>query len=68
MNKVVVKYNSDDILELIRKDVIQSFDDRPNHKLFIDDASIDNCYSNGQRFEIEAHVEISFEKRPGEAE
>lgn len=68
MNKVVVKYNSDDILELIRKDVIQSFGNHPNHKLFIDDARIDNCYSTGQRFEVEACVEISFEKRTGEAE
>lgn len=62
MNKIVIKYNTDDILNLIKKDVTETFSDRPNYKLFIDEVKIDNSFSDGQRYNVEAHADISFEK------
>lgn len=62
MNKIVIKYNTDDILNLIKKDVTETFNDRPNYKLFIDEVKFDRYFSDGQRLNVEAHADISFEK------
>lgn len=70
MNKIVIKYNTDDILNLIKKDVTETFGDRPNYKLFIDEVKFDRYFVEGcgqsQKVVVEAHADISFEKIVGE--
>lgn len=61
MNKIVIKYNTDDILNLIKKDVTETFDDRPNYKLFIDAVDFDRHVNMAQGITV-AYADISFEK------
>lgn len=66
MNKIVIKYNSDDILNLIKKDVTETFSDRPNYKLFIDEVDFDRYLRTAEGIIVEAHANISFEEIVGE--
>lgn len=66
MNKIIVRYNTDDILNLIKKDITETFNDRPNYKLFIDDVKFDRYFDDGKRCIVEAHADISFEEIVGE--
>lgn len=59
---IIIKYDTDDILNLIKKDVTETFNDRPNYKLFIDEVEFDRWLNTDQGLKIEAHANISFEK------
>lgn len=58
---IIITYDTNDILNLIKKDVAETFNDRPNYKLFIDEVDFERHLNIVQGATV-AHADISFEK------